>query len=512
MSSSVPSGQSKSSPTSSSSQQAKPFSLSLGGSKPKPLPLSQKPLTPSNGTKRPHSSLNDSDDDGDISPQAQLVLAFDHSAGGAISVNGLGGGKAPLIIQGQRNRDWREESRRKRGRNLLPAEVQAARATGGVTDGQEVKDVVNGGPQAFGLSFVKEGNVVTKVEDDPKQVQDLWLAPKVEPERQKTDDELALEALTSDGTTRKSTLVLPALHTEQEVQDIWGGRATNGMNEDDAFKLDVASRPDAATLDDYAAVPVEEFGAALLRGMGWKEGDVVGKRKDQISKPRTVERRPALLGIGAKEMPGGVGDELGAWGKAVKGKRKVDKTYNPVLLRNAKTGEMLTEEELKAKVEEQKKEEEDRRDRKLAVDKDKNAGGSRERDRERYRDSRHIQDSSHGSNRHNSSWRDRSQSPDRKHRRKDAHRYDPKARNHKRRDKDGEYYESSSSRRDRSPSSDKKSRRRDEDGYDRKERDRTLRDENHDDYPSSSSRRIRRENNTQYEDSSRRRRHESIRV
>jgi len=95
-----------------------------------------------------------------------------------------------------------------------------------------------------------------------------------------------------------------------------------GINEDDAFRNDVASRPDMASLEDYAAVPVEEFGAALLRGMGWKEGDVVGKRKEQISKARVVKIRPALLGIGAKEVPGGVGDEFGAWGKAAKGGKR----------------------------------------------------------------------------------------------------------------------------------------------------------------------------------------------
>ncbi|KAK5004943.1 DNA primase large subunit Spp2 [Cryomyces antarcticus] len=108
-----------------------------------------------------------------------------------------------------------------------------------------------------------------------------------------------------------------------------------------------------ATLAEYEAMPIEEFGAALLRGMGWKDGDPIGKRKgQQAAKPRLLERRPALLGIGAKEEAA-VGVELGAWGKGAKGGRR-DQPYTPVILKNAKTGEQLTEEELKAKLEQQK--------------------------------------------------------------------------------------------------------------------------------------------------------------
>lgn len=291
------------------------------------------------------------------------------------------------MIIGQRNRDWREESRRKRGRgtDLLPEEVRAARRQQGGEGGWEI---VNGGVQAYGLSFVTkrgegggDGDGDGDVQmGDAKVVELGKIQVAADDERVMTDDEVALVALLGAGGSKKSNMVLPAVETQTDDEEgMWSGRAGNGVNEDDAFRSDVASRPDSSSLDDYAAVPVEEFGAALLRGMGWKEGEVVGKRKDQISKPRILERRPALLGIGAKEVPGGVGDEIGAWGKATKGRRKVDKTYNPVLLRNSKTGKMLTEEELKAKKEDQKREEEDwrqRRDRNLMIDQEKKAATS----------------------------------------------------------------------------------------------------------------------------------------
>ncbi len=37
--------------------------------------------------------------------------------------------------------------------------------------------------------------------------------------------------------------------------------------------------PNVADLEDYEKVPIEEFGAAMLRGMGWSEGKVVGKNQ-----------------------------------------------------------------------------------------------------------------------------------------------------------------------------------------------------------------------------------------
>jgi G-patch domain len=37
---------------------------------------------------------------------------------------------------------------------------------------------------------------------------------------------------------------------------------------------DVARLPDEADEAAYEAMPIEEFGAAMLRGMGWSEGQV----------------------------------------------------------------------------------------------------------------------------------------------------------------------------------------------------------------------------------------------
>jgi len=72
-------------------------------------------------------------------------------------------------------------------------------------------------------------------------------------------------------------------------------------SEEEMFHHDVDSRPDEPTLQDYTTMPVEEFGAAMLRGMGWKDGSGIGRdQKGPIHAPM-VQRRAALLGLGAKE-------------------------------------------------------------------------------------------------------------------------------------------------------------------------------------------------------------------
>lgn len=64
-------------------------------------------------------------------------------------------------------------------------------------------------------------------------------------------------------------------------------------------KLDVSIRPIEPTLDDYDSVPVEAFGSALLRGMGWKAGDPIGGINKAITPIFEPQIRARGLGLGA---------------------------------------------------------------------------------------------------------------------------------------------------------------------------------------------------------------------
>jgi hypothetical protein len=58
-------------------------------------------------------------------------------------------------------------------------------------------------------------------------------------------------------------------------------------------------------MEDYSSVPIESFGAALLRGMGWNPGSGPNPK---VHEPK---RRPAGLGLGASEKPGSESGKAG---------------------------------------------------------------------------------------------------------------------------------------------------------------------------------------------------------
>lgn len=71
-------------------------------------------------------------------------------------------------------------------------------------------------------------------------------------------------------------------------------QSTAHVTEEEAYALDVANRPDTPDLEAYQRVPIEDFGAALLRGMGG------GNKPRQKVEAYVPKQRTALLGIGAK--------------------------------------------------------------------------------------------------------------------------------------------------------------------------------------------------------------------
>ncbi|XP_054163921.1 G-patch domain and KOW motifs-containing protein-like [Oppia nitens] len=88
-----------------------------------------------------------------------------------------------------------------------------------------------------------------------------------------------------------SSLVIPVL--DSLVQN----RVPEGYETNDNF--DVSIRPTEPTLGDYQSIPVEEFGLAMLRGMGWKTGMGIGVNAKEAYVPIEPVIRPKGLGLGA---------------------------------------------------------------------------------------------------------------------------------------------------------------------------------------------------------------------
>uniref|UniRef100_A0ACD5XE43 Uncharacterized protein n=2 Tax=Avena sativa TaxID=4498 RepID=A0ACD5XE43_AVESA len=64
------------------------------------------------------------------------------------------------------------------------------------------------------------------------------------------------------------------------------------------YKEDMASLPDHRGIDEFEEVPVEGFGAALLAGYGWSEGQGVGRNNKGDAKVVQYNRRAGTLGLG----------------------------------------------------------------------------------------------------------------------------------------------------------------------------------------------------------------------
>jgi hypothetical protein len=400
------------------------FKMSLGGLKGK---VGLKATSAQKDVKRPRLALGD--DDEDDSNKQQEISGWDAAEGGAVDVGGPKEKEQPRVIPALPNRDWRKEAQRKQLAKAPHTQVRNVV----VTEEMEEPKV------QYGLTILKkeyqQENGSEEAAAPAEPMEDIKDSLTEEQRLEKK----AIDALVN-GKSGDDDLVIP-LHNEEEL-----------------FVNDVRNAPDAPSLDAYEATPIEGFGAALLRGMGWKDGEAIG-RNGNPTKPPEVKRRPALLGIGAKETAAEdveIGDFKPSKGKSKKGAQ----TYNPVALRNKITGEIITEEELKAKLEQQDMvpdekprkerrkysddEEEDERRREKRRERsrrDDEYDGERRRHKDERRRDRDHKDRSrrdkddYESERRRDRRRDRTRSPEDDRRDKKRERYRSRSREEKRRDR-----------------------------------------------------------------------------
>ncbi|KAG8904638.1 hypothetical protein FRB99_001403 [Tulasnella sp. 403] len=180
----------------------------------------------------------------------------------------------------------------------------------GSQGGLGTRDSINSGPQLSGLVKIERPTPsVTTPSDEPAMA-----APK-DDEPQDTDMEL--EPLDEDTRALKALLEGTESKSADEVAAI-------PMDEAAALQRDLVDLPDEATAEGYARVPVEQFGAAMLRGMGWKPP---AKGEDE---PWVPGQRPALLGLGAKPRAAPEGSEDKSKRPSWMSKQK-DRRYVPVV-------------------------------------------------------------------------------------------------------------------------------------------------------------------------------------
>ncbi|KAJ9655543.1 DNA primase large subunit Spp2 [Neophaeococcomyces mojaviensis] len=270
-----------------------------------------------------HADDNDQDEE---EPKYEAVTGF--STSGAILIQPIEE-KKDLVIENSGNQDWRT---RGRGKDLLPKEVRAAK------EGQDVVMVeTDKVSTASGLQFASKAEINAST---PTPSSSITVNNQTEPKPKSVDEE-ALAALLSDN---------PNAPRSNTVIESSTNRALRPHEETEDFRIDVASRPNSSTLEEYAAMPVEEFGLAMLRGMGKKRranGEVINLEPPSEKKDVKSRKQEGFLGIGAKPAPGMDGVELGAWGKAdMRKNNKGQGFFTPLMVKDIKTGEVVTEEEM----------------------------------------------------------------------------------------------------------------------------------------------------------------------
>ncbi|EMD35565.1 hypothetical protein CERSUDRAFT_75130 [Gelatoporia subvermispora B] len=288
---------------------ALPRHLTNGASTPG-SPLARSTAPSPSPARRTYTERDSSDEDS--AAEDELVTGFDQF--GVQRVFEKPKPQGPLVIPALKNRDWREQARKRKALYIPP--TAAATGADGSVGGLGTRDTINSGPQLSGLQVTKRAR---HEEDGDEQEQAMPMdeppAADAEPAKEETEDEKALRA------------VLASAADPSSEEAVIAAIPIAPVTEDDAYKQDVLELPDPATLDDYERVPVSQFGAALLRGMGWKEGTAASRKNKGLIEPWLPQSRPALLGIGAKEK------EVFDDGSKGKKKTRPDKKYIPVVKR-----------------------------------------------------------------------------------------------------------------------------------------------------------------------------------
>ena len=167
-----------------------------------------------------------------------------------------------------------------------------------------VKEVNHSGIEGTKKKIVKEelvipcpGNTYKKKSEKNEKKEDNDLLTSKD-EKDLTDEEKAAKALLQDARSWKENqddeknpndnLVIQANANDYGVAD-----------EKALFEADIDSRPEVSSQEHYDNVPVDGFGMAMLRGMGFKANEGIGGfRKAKIDCIEPV-MRPKGLGLGA---------------------------------------------------------------------------------------------------------------------------------------------------------------------------------------------------------------------
>jgi hypothetical protein len=306
--------------------------------------------------------------------------------------------QGPLVIPALENRDWRELARRRRaganGKMYVPPGGEVRTGADGSVGGLGTRDTINSAPQLEGLQRRKRARIDDMTQDVPIEHEPpvITVAQPQESEDQRAIRALLADAEGDDGPEGPTVDVIPMASRSS---------TRRAPTEDDAFKQDVDELPEEATLEAYERIPVSQFGAAMLRGMGWKPGEPASRDKKRgIVEPWLPPSRPALLGIGAKER------EVFDDGSGRRTPSRPERKYVPLIRKESdrtssprSQPSSRSESRRTSRSPPRRERNDDDRDGRRDRDRDRDGRSSRDREAERERDRRRDRERSPRSSR-----------------------------------------------------------------------------------------------------------------
>jgi len=352
-------------------------------------------------------AFGDSDDDEDDAATDELVIGFDamgaqrwvaaqasrntfshhspkslhavHSAQGVTAKSG------PLIIPAIPNKDWRAAARQRKG--YRPDEGKIKVGVDRSQGGMGIKDTINSGPQQSGLIVYKKRKIEEDSDGDLKmEAKEKEEVPPQSEDEAMTDEQRAVNALLIAAKQAGEggpvdEMSLEAIPMTDSID--W----RQPKSETDAYREDVATRPESASLEDYQRVPVSQFGTALLMGMGWKPGQGASKSGKGPVEAHAPKARPALLGLGAKPT------EVAEGSKSQRSNAKPSKKYVPVIAKERqKNGDSPRNDSRQSERDTDTGERRDRRDYSKSRDRSRERGSGRDGSRSNERCDRRDDD------------------------------------------------------------------------------------------------------------------------
>ncbi|KAI0190306.1 DExH-box splicing factor binding site-domain-containing protein [Astrocystis sublimbata] len=227
-----------------------------------------------------HDSDSGEDDDAIGKHESVTIVGADNDVSNSRDASDAKRRKE-YVISSQKNRDWKADAKRRNGGRSHNSDTSSNK-----NPTQETAPADHDTDIKWGL------NVTTKPthEDAPKSNNDSQEQGKRSPD----EDTLRPHSPVDVDKDAIDALLGKRKPAQQLIIKDSAGSNKPQFSEKDAYHKGVEEAADVSTIEEYDEIPEGEFGAAMLRGMGWK-GEEIG------SKPKEATRRPHLMGLGSKE-------------------------------------------------------------------------------------------------------------------------------------------------------------------------------------------------------------------